>query len=58
MLGFGGVRTTPAGARGFNPAFDVTPHDLISAVVTELGIVETATQAQPDLREIAAHLAR
>ena len=58
VLGFGGVRTAPAGARGFNPAFDVTPHDLISAVVTELGIVETATTAQPDLREIAAHLAR
>jgi len=29
-----------AGTRVFNPAFDVTPHDLISAVVTERGIVE------------------
>ncbi len=38
-----GVRVAPVGARGFNPAFDVTPHDLISAIVTERGIVEPAT---------------
>ncbi len=44
VLGFAGTRTTPAGVSGFNPAFDVTPHDLISAVVTELGITEPATQ--------------
>jgi len=37
-----GVPTTPAGARGFNPAFDVTPAAYISAVVTELGVVEPA----------------
>ncbi len=30
---------TPAGARGFNPAFDVTPHQYISAIVTERGVV-------------------
>ncbi len=54
VLGFGGVRTTPPGVRGFNPAFDVTPHDLISAVVTELGIVEPATGDQPDLSAILA----
>jgi len=35
-----GIPTTPAGARGFNPAFDVTPAAYISAVVTELGVVE------------------
>jgi len=49
VLGFAGTRTAPAGVRGFNPAFDVTPHDLISAVITEWGIAETATQAYPDL---------
>jgi methylthioribose-1-phosphate isomerase len=54
VLGFAGARTTPAGVRGFNPAFDVTPHDLISAVVTERGIAETATQAHPDLLAIIA----
>jgi methylthioribose-1-phosphate isomerase len=35
-----GMPTTPAGARGFNPAFDVTPAAYISAVVTERGVVE------------------
>jgi methylthioribose-1-phosphate isomerase len=58
VLGFAGTRTAPAGVRGFNPAFDVTPHDLISAVITERGIAETATQMNPDLLAIVAHLAR
>jgi methylthioribose-1-phosphate isomerase len=49
VLGFGGLRTTPVGVRGFNPAFDVTPHDLISAVVTERGIAEPTSHAHPDL---------
>jgi methylthioribose-1-phosphate isomerase len=49
VLGFAGMRTAPAGVRGFNPAFDVTPHDLISAVITERGIAETAAQDHPDL---------
>jgi len=43
------VRTVPEGVRGFNPAFDVTPHDLISIVVTERGVAETATDTRPDL---------
>ena len=34
------VVTTPSDARGFNPAFDVTPAAYISAVVTEIGVVE------------------
>jgi len=57
VLGFAGTRTAPAGARGFNPAFDVTPHDLISAVVTERGIAEIATRAHPDLGGIATGFA-
>ena len=52
VLGFGGVRTAPAGSRTFNPAFDVTPHDLVDAVVTERGIVEPAST--PDPRIMAA----
>ena len=35
-----GVRTAPAGARGFNPAFDVTPSRWISAIVSECAVVE------------------
>lgn len=39
---FAGVRVAPAGARAYNPAFDVTPARYISAVVTERGVVEPA----------------
>jgi methylthioribose-1-phosphate isomerase len=37
ILEFGGVRVAPPGATVWNPAFDVTPADLISAIVTEEG---------------------
>ncbi len=32
-------RMAPPGVRAYNPAFDVTPHDLISAIVTERGVI-------------------
>jgi len=32
-------RMAPLGVKVFNPAFDVTDHDLITAIVTEFGIV-------------------
>ncbi|TYB59469.1 S-methyl-5-thioribose-1-phosphate isomerase [Nonomuraea sp. PA05] len=34
-----GVRVAPEGTRALNPAFDVTPHDLISAIVTEQRVI-------------------
>ncbi|MDQ0379605.1 methylthioribose-1-phosphate isomerase [Amycolatopsis thermophila] len=34
---FSGIPVTPPGTEVFNPAFDVTPADLITAVVTEKG---------------------
>jgi methylthioribose-1-phosphate isomerase len=34
----GGSRVAPAGARIWNPAFDVTPHQLIAGIITERGI--------------------
>ena len=37
---FGEAVTSPEGAQGFNPAFDVTPAAYISAIVTECGLVE------------------
>lgn len=46
-----GQRVAPDGARGFNPAFDVTPHDLIDAIVTEHGVVEPAREPDPRLLE-------
>ncbi|WP_410870263.1 S-methyl-5-thioribose-1-phosphate isomerase [Nocardia sp. A7] len=39
VTGFGGVATAPANTAVFNPAFDVTPTDLVTAVVTENGVV-------------------
>ena len=35
----GGARRTPAGVEAFNPAFDVTPAELIAAIVTERGVI-------------------
>lgn len=40
VTSFAGVGVTPDEARGFNPAFDVTPYRWISAIVTENGVVE------------------
>ncbi len=34
-----GRRIAPKGIKVYNPAFDITPHSLISAIVTEKGIV-------------------
>ena len=34
-----GVAAAPAGARAYNPAFDVTPARLITALVTERGVI-------------------
>ena len=34
-----GVPTTPQHIRAYNPAFDVTPHELITAIITEHGII-------------------
>lgn len=39
VLGFQGLRTAPAGFTALNPAFDVTPHRYISAIITEQGII-------------------
>lgn len=38
VLSFGGVGVAPAGAGAYNPAFDVTPADLVTAVVTQDGV--------------------
>ncbi len=35
VLTCSGVRVAPKGSRAFNPAFDVTPSELITAIVTE-----------------------
>ncbi len=34
-----GRRTAPEGVKTFNPAFDVTPNELITAIITEKGVI-------------------
>lgn len=36
---FAGVRTGPAGVQTWNPSFDVTPHTLLTAAITERGVL-------------------
>ncbi len=38
--GFGETRWSPPGTRTYNPAFDVTPAELITAIITERGVVQ------------------
>ena len=38
-----GVAITPAGTTAYNPAFDVTPPSLITAIVTERGVLQPVT---------------
>ena len=42
VLGAGGRRVAPEGSRAMNPAFDVTPADLVTAIVTERRIIRPA----------------
>jgi methylthioribose-1-phosphate isomerase len=40
LLSIGGRRTAVEGAQAWNPVFDVTPAELIDAIVTERGVIE------------------
>lgn len=44
----GGRRTAPPGARAYNPAFDVTPPALVTAIVTEEGVLSPVTREGVD----------
>jgi methylthioribose-1-phosphate isomerase len=39
VTGWRGVRTAPSGVGAWNPAFDVTPAELITAIVTDRGVL-------------------
>jgi len=39
----GGIPVAPPGSRAYNPAFDVTPPELVTALVTEAGVVSPVT---------------
>ncbi len=47
VTGFGSTRFAPAGAPALNPAFDVTPASLITAIVTDRRVVYTDHGERP-----------
>jgi methylthioribose-1-phosphate isomerase len=51
VLGYRELRWAPQGVKVRNPAFDVTPAELITAIVTERGVIH-----QPNKASIAALL--
>ena len=51
VLQCAGQRTAAPGVDAWNPVFDVTPAELVDAIVTERGIIE-----RPDRSKIAAHM--
>lgn len=54
VLTFGGIRVAPLESRAHNPAFDVTPARLISALVTEEGVLEVRAGEVPGARKGSA----
>jgi methylthioribose-1-phosphate isomerase len=46
VLHFNGARVAAPGAQGYYPAFDVTPPDLITAIITDRGVFRA-----PDIRQ-------
>jgi len=53
VLQCSGKATTAPGVGAWNPVFDVTPAELVDAIVTERGIIE-----RPDAVKLAAHMAK
>lgn len=47
VVGYGDVRWAPEGVKVAHPAFDVTPAELVTALITDKGVVE-----QPDTEKI------
>lgn len=52
----GGVATAPDHTAAFNPAFDVTPAELVTAVVTENGAIKTDSPVAQQIADIARSL--
>lgn len=51
MKGFRDCHWAPVGVSIRNPAFDVTPAELVTALITEMGIVDNATLTAGKLAE-------
>jgi len=53
VTGYGDVRWAPEGVKVEHPAFDVTPAELVTAIITDKGVIE-----RPDKTKIARLLDR
>jgi methylthioribose-1-phosphate isomerase len=53
VTGFGGSRWAPDGVAVRNPAFDITPAELVTGLITEVGVLRA-----PSRKDIAALLSR
>ena len=47
MLSIGGERLAAQGAQAWNPVFDITPAELVDAIVTEKGVIR-----EPDAQKL------
>jgi methylthioribose-1-phosphate isomerase len=52
VTGYGDLRWAPVGVKVRNPVFDITPAELVSALITERGVVHA-----PDTKKLKTHLA-
>ncbi|GLW20628.1 S-methyl-5-thioribose-1-phosphate isomerase [Microbispora triticiradicis] len=57
VTGFGGVQVAPARSAVFNPAFDVTPAELITAIVTERRVIRPQGDGDGDRGSLAERVA-
>jgi methylthioribose-1-phosphate isomerase len=53
VLGLAGKRIAAEGAEAWNPAFDVTPAELVDAIVTEMGVV-----LKPDAKKMKSLMSK
>jgi len=49
-----GHQVAPAGTEAYNPAFDVTPPDLVTALVTEQGVIQPVTAGNLRVLSVSA----
>jgi len=54
VTGLAGRPVAPAGTPAYNPAFDVTPPDLITALVTEQGVIQPVTPGNLRVLKVTA----
>ena len=55
LLCFGEQRVTSANAKAWNPVFDVTPASLVSAIVTEKGVIESPDEQSMKIMMNSGH---